>query len=59
MTCKQHPTYKGFRKPRVACEECWAIYFGISETCRNCGCNEQSAKPAINTRNNDSDETTD
>ena len=50
LRCKQHPTYKGKRKPRLACEECWAIYFGI---------HKRAPWLAIKTNNNDSDETTD
>lgn len=38
--CKKHPRYKGLRKPLVACEACWLIYFGMSELCENCGCQE-------------------
>ena len=38
--CKTHPRYRGLLKPRVACEACWRFYFGISETCQNCGCQE-------------------
>ncbi len=26
MKCKKHPGYKGIRKPRVDCLECWKIY---------------------------------
>lgn len=40
MKCKKHPKYKGIHKPRVACEMCWVIFLGISETCHNCGCME-------------------
>ena len=25
--CKQHPKYKGLRKPRVNCNDCW-LYWG-------------------------------
>jgi hypothetical protein len=26
-TCKAHPRYKVIRKPRVACEACWFMWF--------------------------------
>lgn len=42
MVCKKHPKYKGLRKPRVLCPDCWALFLGMSETCGNCGCQEQN-----------------
>lgn len=38
--CKKHPKYLGVKQPKVLCEECWAMYLGMSETCKNCGCQE-------------------
>jgi len=26
MICPDHPRYKGLRKPRTDCAQCWAIY---------------------------------
>jgi hypothetical protein len=26
MKCIQHPRYRGKRKPRLLCEDCWRIY---------------------------------
>jgi hypothetical protein len=26
LTCKEHPKYKGIRKPRSGCDVCWKIY---------------------------------
>lgn len=26
MKCKKHPTYRGYRKPRVECIHCWWIW---------------------------------
>lgn len=46
-TCKDHPTYKGLDKPRVLCEACWHIWFGISSTCRAAGC-QQAELEALN-----------
>ncbi len=40
MKCKKHPKYKAILKPRVPCEDCWVMYLGMSETCKNCGCQE-------------------
>lgn len=48
MICKKHPKYKGIRKPKIDCLDCFKVYaeklyedwFGISEYCRNCGCAE-------------------
>lgn len=25
--CKVHPRYKGVRRPRLACEGCWRLWF--------------------------------
>jgi hypothetical protein len=44
--CKKHPRYRGLLKPRVACEVCWLIFFGICETCEHCGCQEIELRPA-------------
>lgn len=27
VMCKDHPKYKVLRKPRVACEQCWYLWF--------------------------------
>lgn len=37
-TCLKHPKYGGIVPPKVACEDCWVMYLGISEACLNCGC---------------------
>ena len=29
VLCKKHPKYKGMMKPRVACEDCWWVYFAV------------------------------
>lgn len=38
--CGMHPTYAGLARPKVLCEQCWQIWFGMSKTCVNCGCQQ-------------------
>lgn len=38
MNCPKHPKYTGMKRPKVFCNDCWAIFLGMSERCRNCGC---------------------
>lgn len=38
MRCVVHPKYMGEKKPRVTCERCWQMFFGIKDECVNCGC---------------------
>lgn len=40
-SCSTHPKYKGIKAPTVACEDCWAFWFGLADTCKNCGCEEK------------------
>lgn len=38
MKCKEHPRYKGSRRPTSGCEVCWAFYLGMCEGCYLSGC---------------------
>lgn len=42
MICKAHPKYTGAKKPKASCEDCWAYWLGMSDRCKNCGCEDKA-----------------
>jgi hypothetical protein len=42
--CPAHPKYDARKEPTVACARCWQLYFGISDSCINCGCQQNECE---------------
>lgn len=47
MKCRKHPKYQAKRKPKVACEACWILYFDKLRATEY-GCEFCSFRPTSN-----------